>query len=42
MVLHTLIVDDKDVVMIPAPNYPLHADIIKLNGGTVAEYCLDV
>lgn len=27
--------------MIPSPNYPLHAEIVKLNNGAVASYCLD-
>lgn len=41
MLLRTLIADSKDAIMIPTPNYPLHADIIKLHGGTPAEYRLD-
>ena len=39
--LRTLIVNSRDAVMIPSPNYPLHAEIIKMNGGTVARYFLD-
>ena len=27
--------------MIPSPNYPLHAEIIKMYGGTVGKYLLD-
>ncbi len=39
--LRTLIANSRDAVMIPSPNYPLHAEIINMNGGTVARYFLD-
>lgn len=41
LLIRTLIVDNRDAVMLPAPHYPLHKDVIISAGGTVAEYRLD-
>ena len=41
LLLSTLIVDNKDAIMIPIPQYPLYTASIALNGGVPCPYYLN-
>jgi len=41
LLLNTMILDDKDAILIPIPQYPLYTASISLNGGVPAPYYLN-
>ena len=41
LLLSTLILDKKDSILIPIPQYPLYSAAITLYGGTAAPYYMD-